>query len=42
MAKIDALNRLPMILPTLILEATSVTIKIRGSNIFPANVAIGG
>ena len=42
MAKINALKRLPMILPTLILEAASVTTKIRGSNIFPAKVAIGG
>ena len=38
----DALKRLPMILPRLILEAASVTNKIRGSNIFPANVAIEG
>jgi len=42
MAKMDALKRLLMILPTLILEAASVTTKIRGRHILPANVAIEG
>jgi hypothetical protein len=42
MAKMNALKRLPMILPTLILEAASVTTKIRGRHILPANVAIEG